>query len=142
MLERLISEDVGATLGYTQTDKTITVQQASRLPTPLLDGALQRNPALCAGLAKIVSANPCYPAADCHRAFSAAGRPAYGRETALLGDLTVETAASTRWPRHSGQLLSHPRKPGQAGPLRCPVEDRLSKAPGPLPCPMTGFTPK
>ena len=41
MLERLISEDVGATLGYTQTDKTITVQQASQPPTPLLD-ALQR----------------------------------------------------------------------------------------------------
>lgn len=41
MLERLISEDAGATLGYTQTDKTITVQQASQPPTPLL-GALQK----------------------------------------------------------------------------------------------------
>lgn len=74
MLERLISEDVGATLGYTQTDKTITVQQASQPPTPLLDALQKGNPALCAGLAKVVSANPRYPAADCHLAFSAAGR--------------------------------------------------------------------
>lgn len=79
MLERLISEDVGATLGYTQTDKTITVQQASQPPTPLLDALQKGNPALCAGLAKVVSASPRYPAADCHLAFSATGRPAYGR---------------------------------------------------------------
>lgn len=63
------------------------------------------------------------------------GQPTAG-ETALLGDLTVEDGGVYPLATPAqGRLLSHPRKPGQAGPLRLPVEDRLSKAPGPAPLP-------
>ena len=131
MLERLISEDVGATLGYTQIDKP---SPSSRPPAAhaAAGRAAKGNPALCAGLAKVVSANPCYPAADCHRAFSAADRPAYGRGDRPAG--RPDRRGRRRLPAGrtaQGRLLSHPRKQGQAGPLRCSVEDRLSKAPGP-----------
>ena len=132
MLERLISEDVGATLGYTQTDKTITVQQASQPPTPLLD-ALQRES--CA-LRRIGKSRFCKPSPSRRRlpsrlfcGWSASlrqggDRPAGRPDRRGRRRLPAGRAAQ-------GRLLSHPRKPGQAGPLRCPVEDRLSKAPGP-----------
>ena len=90
MLERLISEDVGATLGYTQTDKTITVQQASQPPTPLLD-ALQKGILRFAqdwqkSFLQTLAIPPQTAIAPFLRLV---GQPTAG-ETALLGDLTVE----------------------------------------------------
>ena len=78
MLERLISEDAARPLA---TPKPTKPSPSSRPPSrPRRCWArCKGNPALCAGLAKVVSANPRYPAADCHLAFSAAGWPAYGR---------------------------------------------------------------
>ena len=109
MLERLISEDVGATLGYTQTDKTITVQQASQPPTPLLD-ALQKGILRFAqdwqkSFLQTLAIPPQTAIAPFLRLV---GQPTAG-ETALLGDLTVEDGGvyPLAAPRKVGYYLTH-----------------------------------
>ena len=109
MLERLISEDVGATLGYTQTDKTITVQQASQPPTPLL-AALQKGILRFAQdwqkpFLQTLAIPPQTAIAPFLRLV---GQPTAG-ETALLGDLTVEDGGvyPLAAPRKVGYYLTH-----------------------------------
>lgn len=109
MLERLISEDVGATLGYTQTDKTITVQQASQPPTPLLD-ALQKGILRFAQdwQKSFLQALAIPPQTAISPFLRLVGQPTAG-ETALLGDLTVEDGGvyPLATPRKVGYYLTH-----------------------------------
>ena len=109
MLERLISEDVGATLGYTQTDKTITVQQASQPPTPLLD-ALQKGILRFAQdwQKSFLQTLAIPPQAAISPFLRLVGQPTAG-ETALLGDLTVEDGGvyPLAAPRKVGYYLTH-----------------------------------
>ena len=115
MLERLISEDVGATLGYTQTDKTITVQQASQPPTPLLD-ALQKGILRFAqdwqkSFLQTLAIPPQTAIAPFLRLV---GQPT-AAETVLLGDLTVEDGGvyPLAAPRKVGYYLTHANKAKQ-----------------------------
>ena len=110
MLERLISEDVGATLGYTQTDaNTITVQQAPQPPTPLLaelqKGILRFAQEWQNSFLQTLTIPPQTAIAPFLRLV---GQPTAG-ETALLGDLTVEDGGvyPLAAPRGVGYYLTH-----------------------------------
>lgn len=109
MLERLISEDVGATLGYTQTDKTITVQQASQPPTPLLDALQKGILRFAQDWQKSFLQTLAIPPQTAISPFlRLVGQPTAG-ETALLGDLTVEDGGvyPLATPRKVGYYLTH-----------------------------------
>ncbi len=110
MLERLISEDVGATLGYTQTDaNTITVQQAPQPPAPLLadlqKGILRFAEEWQNSFLQTLTIPPQTAIAPFLRLV---GQPTAG-ETALLGDLTVEDGGvyPLAAPRGGGYYLTH-----------------------------------
>lgn len=112
MLERLISEDVGATIGYTRTPSGIAVQQEPQQPTPLL-AALQAG-ILC--FAKDWQAsflqNLTIPPETAIAPFlRLVGQPTTG-ETALLGSLTVEDGGvyPLAAPRSLGHYLAHPQQ--------------------------------
>lgn len=109
MLERLISEDVGATLGYTQTARGVTVQQAPQQPTALLaalqQGALRFAKAWQASFLQTLIIPPAAAIAPFLRLV---GQPTAG-ETALLGDLTVEDGGTypLAAPQKMGYYLTH-----------------------------------
>ena len=115
MLERLISEDVGATLGYTQTAQDITVRQAPQQPTALL-AALQQGALRFAESwqASFLQALTIPPAAAIAPFLRLVGQPTAG-ETALLGDLTVEDGGiyPLAAPRKAGYYLTHAKQAGQ-----------------------------
>lgn len=109
MLERLISQDIGATLGYTQTPAGITVQQAPQPAAPQL-AALQKGILLFAEAwqASFLQ-NLSIPAETAIAPFlRLVGQPTAG-ETALLGDLTVEDGGvyPLASPRPLGYYLAH-----------------------------------
>lgn len=109
MLERLISEDVGATLGYTQTAQGVTVQQTPQQPTALLaalqQGALRFAKAWQASFLQTLTIPPTAAIAPFLRLV---GQPTAG-ETALLGDLTVEDGGTypLAAPQKIGYYLTH-----------------------------------
>lgn len=109
MLERLISEDVGATLGYTQTANTITVQRAPQPPTPLLaelqNGILYFTQEWQKSFLQTLTIPPQTAIAPFLRMV---GQPTVG-ETALLGNLTVEDGGvyPLAAPRKVGYYLTH-----------------------------------
>ena len=109
MLERLISEDVGATLGYTQTARGVTVQQAPQQPTALLaalqQGALRFAKAWQTSFLQTLTIPPAAAIAPFLRLV---GQPTAG-ETALLGDLTVEDGGiyPLAAPQKMGYYLTH-----------------------------------
>ena len=115
MLERLISEAVGATLGYTQTAQDITVRQAPQQPTALL-AALQQGALRFAESwqASFLQALTIPPAAAIAPFLRLVGQPTAG-ETALLGDLTVEDGGfyPLAAPRKAGYYLTHARQAGR-----------------------------
>ena len=115
MLERLISEDVGATLGYTCTPAGVAVQQEPQQPIPL-QAALQKG-ILC--FAKEWQAsflqNVTIPSETAIAPFlRLVGQPTTG-ETALLGGLTVEDGGvyPLAAPQSLGHYLTHPRQAKQ-----------------------------
>ncbi len=109
MLERLISEDVGATLGYTQTVDNVTIRQAPQPPTPLLaevqKGILRFAQEWQKSFLQTLTIPPQTAIAPFLRLV---GRPTAG-ETALLGDLTVEDGGvyPLAAPRKAGYYLTH-----------------------------------
>ncbi len=109
MLERLISEDVGATLGYVQTGETIAVQQAAQQPTALLtelqNGILRFAKEWQKSFLRDLAIPPQAAAAPFLRLV---GQPT-AEETALLGDLTVEDGGvyPLAAPRPAGYYLTH-----------------------------------
>ncbi len=109
MLERLISEDVGATLGYTQTADNITVRQAPQQPTPLLAG-VQKGILRFAGewQASFLQTLTIPPQTAIAPFLRLVGQPTAG-ETALLGDLTVEDGGvyPLAAPRKISYYLTH-----------------------------------
>ena len=115
MLELLISEDIGATLGYTQTAQGITVRQAPQQPTALL-AALQQGALRFAESwqASFLQALTIPPAAAIAPFLRLVGQPTAG-ETALLGDLTVEDGGiyPLAAPRKAGYYLTHAKQAGQ-----------------------------
>ncbi len=102
MLERLISEDVGATYGYTQTVDTVIAQQAPQWPTPLLAG-VQKGILSFAQEWQVsfLQALTIPPQTAIAPFLRLVGQPT-AKEAALLGDLTVEDGGI--------YLLAAPRK--------------------------------
>ena len=115
MLERLVSEDAGATLSYTQTADAITVQQAPQPPTPLLaelqKGILRFAREWQTSFLQTLSIPPQTAIAPFLRLV---GQPTAG-ETALLGDLTVEDGGiyPLAAPRGFGYYLIHAQQAKQ-----------------------------
>ena len=115
MLERLISEDVGATLGYTCTPAGITVQQEPQQPTTLLTnlqkGILRFAKEWQASFLQNITIPPETVIAPFLRLV---GQPTTG-ETALLGGLTVEDGGvyPLAAPQSLGHYLTHPQQAKQ-----------------------------
>ena len=115
MLERLLSEDVGATLGYTQAADAITVRQAPQRPTPLLaelqSGILYFAKQWQASFLQDLTIPPQTAIAPFLRLV---GQPTAG-ETDLLGGLTVEDGGvyPLAAPRSVGYYLTHAKQAKQ-----------------------------
>lgn len=112
MLERMISQDVGATLGYYRKNQRIEVQTTAQTPSlvvaQLQDGAL----AFARDWSKSVLAGVCIPASSAIAPFLWLFRNPTEKQAALLGDLSVEDGGTflLAAPRPLGYYVSHPGK--------------------------------
>ena len=110
MLERMISQDVGATLGYCRKDQGIEVQTEVQNPSlvvaQLQDGAL----AFARDWIKSVLAEACISDSSAISPFLWMFRNPTGQQAALLGGLSVEDGETflLAAPRSLGYYVSHP----------------------------------
>lgn len=110
MLERMISQDVGATLGYCRKNQQIEVQTEvqtnSLVVAQLQDGAL----AFARDWSKSVLTGVCIPASSAIAPFLWTFRNPTGQQAALLGDLSVEDGETflLAAPRSLSYYVLHP----------------------------------
>lgn len=115
MLERMISQDTGATLGYVRQGTQICVRREEHTPSPMVEELQQGARAFAEAWQESVLGDCIIPpAAAIEPFFRLLTRP-ISQETALLGDLSVEDGGiyPLAAPRSLGQYLRHPAQAGR-----------------------------
>lgn len=115
MLERMISQDTGATLGYVRQGTQIRVRREEHTPSPMVEELQQGARAFAKAWQESVLEDCIIPPlAAIEPFFRLLTRPT-GQETALLGDLSVEDGGiyPLAAPKPLGQYLRHPAQAGR-----------------------------